>query len=98
VSVWRRLLEGFTGQLEMPQEVFLDLPQAVLIGNRSIQIGNHKGILEYSPRKIRVRTGQGEMIVTGTHMKIASIFQQEVVIGGRITSVQFAAKPRGGGL
>lgn len=98
MSVWRRLLEGFTGQLEMPQEVFLDLPQAILTGDRSIQIENHKGILEYSPQKIRVRTGQGEMIVTGTHMKIASIFQEEVLIGGRITGVQLSAKPSGGGL
>jgi len=93
VSLWRRLLEEFTGQLEMPPEVYLDLPRTVLVGDRSIQIENHKGILEYTPRKIRVRTEQGEMIIVGAHMKIVSIIQQELVIGGRIAGVQFAAKP-----
>lgn len=90
MAFWRHWLEAFTNRLELPQDVFLDLPKATLIGARTLQIENHKGILEYTPHKIRVKTGQGEVIITGTRMKIDSIFQQEVVIGGRISSVQLA--------
>lgn len=85
---WRSILERFTNQLELPPDAFLDLPRIVVVGSGSLQIANHKGILEYTPYKIRVGTAQGQVIVTGTRLKIESIFQQEVAIDGRISNIQ----------
>lgn len=85
-----RLLQGLTGALEMPGEVLLDLPRATLIGAMQVQIENHKGILEYQPTRVRVRTHGGELVVNGSRLRIGSIFKDEVVIEGRITSLGLA--------
>lgn len=90
LNLWRRMLAWSTAHLEMPQDIVLDLPKATLIGDMQLQVENHKGVLEYTPQKIRISTTQGEVVVTGTRLKIASIFQQELVIDGRIANVQFA--------
>jgi sporulation protein YqfC len=81
-------MERFAGSLELPQDVLLDLPKATLIGGLQLQIENHKGVLEYTPQKIRINTSQGEVVVTGARLTIGSIFQQELVIDGRISNVQ----------
>lgn len=87
-----RLLQGLTGSLEMPGEVILDLPRATLIGTMQVQIENHKGIVEYQPTRIRVRTRDGEMVVSGSRLRIGSIFKDEIVIEGWITSLDLAGK------
>jgi len=83
-------MERFAGGLQLPGDAFLDLPRATLVGSRALQIENHKGILEYTPHKIRVGTAQGEVVITGTRLRIESIFQQEVVIDGRISHIELA--------
>ncbi len=87
---FNRFLQGLTGSLEMPGEVMLDLPRATLIGTMQVQIENHKGIVEYQPTRIRIRTRDGELVVSGSRLRIGSIFKDEVVIEGRIASLDLA--------
>ena len=83
-----RWMEGLAGGLEIPPEVALDVPKATLIGRLQLQIENHKGIVEYNSRKVRVRTGSGQMVVTGSRLTIGSIFREELVVDGHIAGVQ----------
>ncbi len=54
--------------LELPSEIMLDLPQITLIGRRQLYLENHKGIIEYTPEKIRVNTSQGTATILGREM------------------------------
>lgn len=85
-----RFLRNLTGSMEMPHEVVLDVPKATLIGDLQIHIENHKGVLEYTPGRIVVRTTNGRFVVVGSRLKIGSIFQDEIVIEGRIHRVDLA--------
>lgn len=86
-----RLLGSFTGSMEMPREVMLDVPRVTLIGDLQAQIENHRGVLEYTPDRVRIRTRAGVLTVTGSLLKIGSIFRDEVVIDGRIRRVELEA-------
>lgn len=89
----RRWVDRISGALGIPPEVALDLPKATLIGSVQVQVQNHRGILEYSPQRIRIRSRSGEIVVTGAHLRIGSIYREEMSIEGRILSVEL---PEGG--
>ncbi len=90
-TAWHRLKEQLSGALELPQDVVMNLPKVIITGDLQLQMENHKGILEYTPRKIRIATAQGEIVVTGARLRISTIFRQEVAVSGRINGVQFLA-------
>ena len=82
-----RWIEQFTGVFDIPPEV-AGVPKTTWVGRRQLQIENHQGIVEYTSRKIRVRTAMGQLVVTGSRLKIGSIFGGEIVIDGQITGVE----------
>src|SRR5690554_6181386 len=88
-----RLLGSFTGSMEMPRDVVLDVPRVTLIGDLQAQIENHRGVLEYTPGRVRVRTRAGVLIVTGSRLKIGSIYRDEVIIDGHIRRVELEEPP-----
>lgn len=85
-----RFLQNLTGSMDMPQEVVLDIPKVTLIGGVQVQVENHRGVLEYTPTCIRVRTRDGVLVVTGGRLRIGSIFRDEVVVEGRIERIELA--------
>ena len=52
----------FAEALEVPEELALDLPRITLLGNISLEVENHKGIISYSAREVRLRVSDGYLI------------------------------------
>jgi sporulation protein YqfC len=75
--------------LELPRDIVFDLPRMVLSGNNQLIMENHKGIIEYSPGKIRVNSRLGEVVIYGSGLSIVTIFPEEITIAGRISAVSF---------
>jgi len=78
-----------TDFLDLPKEVFLDLPKITLLGNMQLFIENHYGIIEYAPGIIRISSKKGEIIVTGTNLVIETILAEEINIAGKIQEIKF---------
>lgn len=89
----KRWVDRMSGALGIPPEVALNVPKATLIGSLQLQVENHRGILEYTSRRVRIKSQGGEIIVTGNRLRIGSIYQQDMVIEGNITGVEL---PKGG--
>lgn len=83
-----RWLTRLTGSMEMPQEVLLDVPRVTMIGRLQVQIENHRGVLEYTPGRIRIRTRDGVLVIVGSRLKIGSIFREEVTIDGAVDRIE----------
>ena len=75
--------------LELPKEIMLDLPKVILIGNIQLNIENHKGIIEYSPNKIRVSTKSGMIKILGKDLYIKTIIKEEIIITGEINTFEY---------
>ena len=76
--------------LEIPPDIVLDLPRVTMVGNIEITLENHRGIIEYTPARLRLALPQGELIVSGNELILVSLAQEEVVIRGRIKSLELA--------
>lgn len=92
-----RFLTRLTGSMEMPKEVLLDVPRVTMIGRLQVQVENHRGVLEYAPGRIRIRTRDGILTVSGSRLKIGSIFREEVTIDGSVDRIELERAEAAGG-
>ncbi len=77
----------FAEALEMPEELALDLPRVTLIGNVSLHIENHRGIINYSAQEVRLRVSEGYLIARGSGFKLRSISKTDVSLEGEINNL-----------
>lgn len=80
--------ENVSDALELPKEITLNLPKVTMVGSSQIRIENHKGIIEYSESKIRINSKIGIIVITGKNLFIRNIIKEEVVLEGKLESVQ----------
>ncbi len=84
----RELLKStFADLLEIPQEMALNLPKMILVGNLRLSIENHQGIIGYSEEEIRVKVNTGYLLITGKGMTLPAISNEEILINGEINNV-----------
>ncbi len=84
-----KIRERLSDALELPKEIILDISKITIIGSDNIIVENHKGIIDYCDNKISINTGSGILIINGINLLIKSIVQDEIVINGRIKSINF---------
>ena len=77
----------FAEALEMPEELALDLPRVTLIGNVSLHIENHRGIINYSAQEVRLRVSEGYLIARGSGFKLRSSSKTDVSLEGEINNL-----------
>ncbi|MGI6161833.1 MAG: sporulation protein YqfC [Christensenellales bacterium] len=74
--------------MSLPGEVIFDEPRISIVGGR-LYLENHKGIIEYTTDKLRVRTKRGMITVKGSDMVLKSIGGDDIFIKGKITGLEF---------
>ena len=85
--VSRKLRKWTAAMLDLPQDVVQDLPRITLIGGIQLTVENHRGVLHFSPDKLRLGMERGELEVTGADLVIRTIGAEDVSVEGRIMSV-----------
>lgn len=72
-----------------PREVTSKVPCVTLTGSELLHVEQHRGLVDYEPDNIILRTAVGLMRVGGAGMVFRLYNAQEAVIIGRIDSVVF---------
>lgn len=72
-----------------PREVTSHVPCVTLTGQELLHVEQHRGLVDYEPENIVMRTAVGLMRVGGAGMIFRLYNAQEAVITGRIDSVIF---------
>ena len=85
----KSIKEKFADALEISEEIMLNLPKLIFIGNKNLCIENYKGIIEYSNDIIRINTKSSMLKIIGNNLEIKSITDEEIVIFGKIKSLEF---------
>lgn len=75
--------------LDLPRDIFLDLPRVTVLGNVQAVIENHRGIIEYSPGIIRLSSNKGEIVIKGSELLLESILPEEITVMGKIDKITF---------
>lgn len=82
-----RINKKLTSILDMPKEVTLNYPKITVLGEESVTVENHKGLIELSQTLIRLNTPMYLLKITGENLDIKSITGDDVEITGKITGI-----------
>ena len=84
---------GFKGIIsdlfELPREVMLDLPRLTLVGNLQIYLENHRGVIAYDEKTVRIGVTGGELIIRGENLQIKNLIAEELLIKGTIEGLEY---------
>jgi len=75
--------------LELPGEITLNLPKIIMIGHSRMLIENHKGVIEFTPLKIRLNSGIGVIKIEGIDLNLKNIASDDIIVTGKIKTVSF---------
>jgi len=75
--------------LDLPQDLFLGLPNISLNGNTEVYISNHKGILSYEEDLITILVKEHQIQIKGRGLSIFTYTKDDVTIRGSIRSLEF---------
>ncbi len=74
--------------LEIPKEVYSNIPNLIITGFEEMIIENYKGILEYEDYYIKINTFIGIMNIHGIHLKLEKMTEDNIKITGKIESLE----------
>ena len=74
--------------LEIPQEVYSDVPKITIIGFNEMLIENFRAILEYEEFYIRISTYIGIININGYNLKLENMTNDDIKIKGKIESFE----------
>ena len=76
----------FNRFLEIPQEVYSDVPKIIITGFDEMIVENFKGILEYEDYYVRINTHIGIINVNGFNLKLENMSEEDIKVTGKIES------------
>jgi len=85
---WGHYLRNWvTKNMELPQDVMMDLPRITMIGHIHIYIENHRGLITFSDKELRLLLRQGQLLIKGKAFVIKAIMPEEILLEGKIDQV-----------
>lgn len=76
---------------EIPGDVIGSRPKVTAIGRGEVLIENFKGIMDFQNGMIRINTNNGVIKITGKALNIREITSEEIIIGGKISNIDYDA-------
>ena len=74
--------------LEIPQEVYSDIPKIIITGFNEIILENYKGILEYEEFFASISTYIGIININGVNLNLEKMTNDDIKITGKIENIE----------
>ncbi|AZU63375.1 sporulation protein YqfC [Neobacillus mesonae] len=91
-----RVRSWITKNMDLPQDVMMDLPRITMIGQIHIYIENHRGLLAFTDKELRLLLKQGQLLIKGKSFVIKTILPEEILLEGKIDQVIYINENPGG--
>lgn len=82
-----RLRKQFLELFDLPPEVVLDLPLVMMVGQNRFYLENHKGIVQYTSKRIKIKTKNCYLVLEGVELSIDEIRLDNMIISGKVTAL-----------
>ena len=92
----QRVRNWMTEKMDLPQDVMMDLPRITMIGQIHVYIENHRGLLVFTDKELRLLLKQGQLLIKGKSFVIKTILPEEILLEGKIDQVIYINDNPGG--
>ena len=83
-----RKRKRFNDILEIPKEIYTNIPNFIITGFEDMIIENYKGILEYEDYYVIVNTYIGIVNIHGFNLRLEKMTEDNIKIIGKIESIE----------
>lgn len=73
--------------LELPKEVYSNIPKIIITGFEELIIENFKGILEYEEFFVRISTHIGVININGYNLNLQNMTNDDIKVTGKIENL-----------
>jgi sporulation protein YqfC len=95
-TLGQRVRSWMAKKMDLPQDVMMDLPRITMIGQIHIYIENHRGLLAFTDKELRLLLKQGQLLIKGNAFVIKTILPEEILLEGKIDQVIYINENSGG--
>jgi sporulation protein YqfC len=89
-KLWGRKLRRLAARvMDLPADVTMEMPRITMIGQIHMYIENHRGVLQFTDKELRLLLTKGQLLIRGEKLVIRAILPEEVLIEGKVIAVQF---------
>jgi sporulation protein YqfC len=81
--------ENIAEHLELPRDIILNIPKISITGDNEITIENHKGIILFEDKQIKINSNVGLISIQGTGFEILFIGGSTLTISGKFRSINY---------
>jgi sporulation protein YqfC len=92
----QRVRNWMANKMDLPQDVMMDLPRITMIGQIHIYVENHRGLLAFTDKELRLLLKQGQLLIKGKAFVIKTILPEEILLEGKIDQVIYITDNAGG--
>lgn len=85
----RKLTNRIDNMLEIPKEVYSNVPKLTIVAFEEMIVENYKSILEYEDYFVRINTYMGVLNVNGYNLKLEKMTNEHIKITGIIEDIEF---------
>ena len=96
-KIWGQKVRNWMAEkMDLPQDVMMDLPRITMIGQIHVYIENHRGLLVFTDKELRLLLKQGQLLIKGKSFVIKTILPEEILLEGKIDQVIYINDNPGG--
>jgi sporulation protein YqfC len=92
----QRVRNWMANKMDLPQDVMMDLPRITMIGQIHVYVENHRGLLSFTDKELRLLLKQGQLLIKGKGFVIKTILPEEILLQGKIDQVIYINDKAGG--
>ena len=85
---WAQVSQQAMDRLDLPVNLASGVARMELLGNRSLYIDRHRGVLAYSTEAVDINGGSVVVRITGRNLQLQAMTEQELRIDGIIENIE----------
>lgn len=82
-------LQAVSEKLNLPKDLLLGAAILTLTGQNEAYIENHRGIIEYTDKLLKIQTKTCKIMITGSDLTIEYYTSEEIKINGRFNEIKY---------
>ncbi|WP_244833283.1 sporulation protein YqfC [Clostridium sp. BJN0001] len=82
-------MEKIFTKFDFPEDVSMDIPKVIILGNNQITIENHKGIMSFERNNVKINSKIGTVSIDGEEFEIIFIGENTITISGKFKGISY---------
>ncbi len=84
-----KIKSKITNMFDLPKEIVMNLPLITITGSEEIAIENFKGVIEYTPERIRINTSCGVLKIMGRGLLLKQVTSENILVTGNVAGLEY---------